>query len=433
MVGREEEETWRGIKFGRIDAELKAQFFPMYFVFPQCASLLLSATDWCYPLHTLVSQQELCCLLSYSTSVIQSNNPSVSADSTNLSTSLEWRRRALQNLCLSVLYHGEVRSCLDVVRANAKRAERAGKAAGLLKGRKPKLRSASLEHIRRKKADSREKKTVSSKISPVHYRTFIISNSVEYRRWLMPDSTPERQLQKIAKGVYGSILLSLLNARPLVQSHEKPPGEGEGEKGVAEDAYLDKLESLTVSWAFPETLSLLVSVMEDALGSATTTTTTATMGTRHPSHRLDLPTVLSFWHEINEVLVMPASLDECLNHDHAPQVTSTKCCRILVDYLLSQSKLPPTVWQTSLTNLLSSLQHNRDLFTDYDKLLSVLVRFFTTSSCVTVSGLVPRIVSTMLGHKQRFVSKRRGYDTLSGDCLLLEVIITALQERYARW
>ena len=318
-----------------------------------------------------------------------------------------------------------------MVRANAKKAERAGKAAGATRGRKPKPRSASLDHIvRRKKVmESREKKAVSSKISPVHYRTFIISNSVEYRRWLMPDSTPERQLQKIAKGVYGSILLSLLNARPLVQSRdEKSPGEGEGEKGVAEDIYLDKLECLTLSWAFPETLSLFVSALEDALQSATTT---ATVGTRQPTNRLDLPTTLSFWHEINEVLAMPVALDESLNQDHAPQVTSTRCCRILVDYLLSQTKLPPTVWQASLTNLLSSLQHQRDLFNDYDKLLSVLVRFFTTSSCVTVSGLVPRIVSTMLGHEQRLVSERRGYATLSGDCLLLEVIITALQGRYA--
>lgn len=320
----------------------------------------------------------------------------------------------MQNLCLSVLYHGEVRPCLEVVRANTKKMERAGKMAGGVRVRKPKLRSASLNRlVQRKKVE----KKVSSKVSPVHYRTFIISNSIEYRRWLMPDSSPERQLQKIAKGVYGSILLSLLNARPLVQSHVKPEGEEEG--GVAEDAYLDKLERLTSCWVFPETLSLLVSALEDSLQSAVTT------GTHQSTNKADLLTTLTFWHEINEVLAMPTNHDEQLSPDDAPQVTSTRCCRVLVDYLLSQTKVPPAVWQSSLTNLLSGLQHRRDLFGDYDKLLAVLVRFFS-SSCVAVSGLVPRIVSTMLG----LMSEKEDFTALSGDCLLLEVIITVLEGRY---
>lgn len=296
-----------------------------------------------------------------------------------------------------------------MVQANAKKV---GKMSARV--RKPKLRSTSLNRlVQRRKVE----KKVSSKVSPVHYRTFIISNSIEYRRWLMPDSSPERQLQKIAKGVYGSILLSLLNARPLVQSR----GEEGEEGGVVEDIYLDKLERLTTRWIFPETLSLLVSALEDSLQSATTA------GTHQFTSNSDLLATLSFWHEINEVLAMPANQDEQLSPDNAPQVTSARCCRVLVDYLLSQTRVPPAVWQAALTNLLSSLQHHSDLFGDYDKLLAVLVRFFS-SSCVAASDLVPRIASTILG----MIGEKEDFTALSGDCLMLEVIVTVLEGRYAR-
>jgi hypothetical protein len=326
---------------------------------------------------------------------------------------------------LSVLYYGEVRPCLEVVRANSKKAGRGGKVVGGgVRMKKAKLKCASLNRlVQRKKTESREKKA-SSKVSPVHYRTFIISNSIEYRRWLKPDSTPERQLQKIAKGVYGSILLSLLNARPLFQSKPQEVGGC-----VVEDAYLEKLERLTTCWVFPQTLSLLVAALEDLLHVSTSTGSGSS--TCHSQNKPDLLTTLSFWHEINEVLATPTAShsDTPLCLDNIPQVTSTECCRILVDHLLSPAKISPAVWQASLTNLLSGLQHRMDLFTDYDKFLSMLVRFFGSSSCVTVSGLVPRIVGVMLGCDQRMVSERKGGVSLSGDCLLLEVIIVSLQER----
>lgn len=351
--------------------------------------------------------------MTYSISAIRSNI-SVSADSAGLAaTSLEWRRRALQNLFLSILYHGEVRPCQEVARANAKKLEQASKVQA--RATRPRHRSSSLNRVvQRKKVDAKERRA--SKVGPAQYTSFVISCSIEYRRWLMPDSIPERQLQKMAKGVYGSILLSLLNARPLAQSSGKPGEEG----GVARDVYRNKLEGVVSCRTFPETLSMLVCALEQALRSAT--------AARQSPSKADLLTTLSFWHEINDVLVIPAHQYEHLNMDDIPQATSTNCCLILVDYLLTQTIVPPAVWQASLTNLLMGLLNRKDLFVDYDKLLSMLVQFFTSAS-VVVSDLVPRIVNTLLDGERELVSEAKGL-VLSGDCLLLEVIIIALQGRY---
>lgn len=401
----------------------------MPFFVVQCVCLLLSATKWSYPLHTLIAREELHLFLSYAAANIPyTANSTDSADLTTTSTttttttrsnSLEWRRRTLQNLCVSILYYGEVRPCSDFVRAlgSKKPAAKPGKEKPplpkVVAGTDVRKRESSARSLIRQVKLKREKK------APVHYSTFIISNSVECRRAFMPDSLPELQLQKIAKGVYGSILLSLLNARPLTPSICKPV-----EDPMAVDAYLQELDPTQPCCVFPETLFMLVDAMEHLL-------TCATSG-HHLLNSVDLLAVLSLWHEVNEILATPSNPSSDLYCIDAPQqqvMTSERCCSVVVDYLLAQTSLPPTLWQSALVNILAGLHyHLRKSFLDYDKLLMVLVKFFV-SPHVTLSDLVPRIVQTLLGEEKTLASPSIGGEMLSGNSLLLESLITALQIR----
>lgn len=321
---------------------------------------------------------------------------------------------------MSILHHGEVKPCLELTRANDKKRM---KASRVIKVKRVKFRSSSLNRlVQKKKYDYKDKR--GAKVSPVHYSTFVISNSIERRRLFMPDTIPELQLQKIAKEVYASILLSLLNARPLTCFVVKP--KEDSTLASVTDVYLEKLGS-TELCMFSETVSMLVGSVEYLLKRATS------------CHQLlndvDLLAVLSLWHEMNEVLIAPGGnnnnnqLTEQYETGTTPpqQVTSVQCCTILVDYLLAQPFVPPTIWQSSLVNLLGSLQHQKNLFVDYDKLLAVFVKFFVSSN-MAASGLVSRIVGALLSEERRLVSSTVE-GRLSGDCLLLEVLITALQRR----
>ena len=396
-----------------------------YIILLQCASLLLSATKWSYPLHSLVDQKELHLLLTYSTSSVRHHHhhhsaSATSADSANptvAAASLEWRRRTLQNLCLSILHHGEVRPCLEVKKAKTKREKAAQCKVVVVKLKKSKVPPKSRQAVQRKKAESKEKKSR----HPVHYNTFVISNIIEYRRLFMSDCMPEHQLQKIAKGVYGSILLSLLNARPLSHLPVKPK-----EAEVADDVYSHEMESLSQQChAFPTTLTMLVASVQHLLEVATVC--------QHPMlSKVDMLTVLSFWHEINQVLTTPTATITSPSHSSTTDsalVTSRHCCSILVDHLLAQTTISSALWQASLVNILSSLRYQLDLFDDYDKLLAVLVQFFVSSDMIVAeSGLVPAIVRTLLSFSRELVSQAKGR-TLSGECLLMEVLITAVKKR----
>lgn len=363
--------------------------------------------------------------MTYSTSSIhhRRHHQATYADSANptvAAASLEWRRRTLQNLCLSILHHGEVKPCLEVNKARTKQ-EKAPCKVVVVKMKKSKVLPKNRQVIQRKKVDSKERKAR----SPVHYSTFVISNIIEYRRLFMSDCMPEHQLQKIAKGVYGSILLSLLNARPLSRPLLVKPKEAE--PVVDDDAYLHEMESLSQQQcrAFPATLTMLVSSIQHLLEVAT--------GCQPMLSKVDMLTVLSFWHEINQVLATPTTTSP--SHSSATTdsalVTSRSCCSILVDHLLSQATISPTLWQAALVNILSSLRCYRlDLFDDYDKLLAILVQYFVSSDVAVVaeSGLVPAIVRTLLGFNRELVSRAKER-TLPGDCLLMEVLITAVKKR----
>ena len=485
-------------------------------------SPLVSSTKWSYPLHTLISQQELHQLLAYSTSSSQHTTPSSSSSASSSSSSslhgrgptagLEWRRRTLQNLCMSVLHHGEVRPCLELAKSitNTTTTTSSGSNTSNSSGNKPakqsrhqcvrikkvKLRSSSVGRLvaKKKYEHGRERKSA-TKPGSVHYSTFVISNSIECRRLYQADTMAELQLQKMAKGVYSSILLSLLNARPLSSCPPAPtvttaavagpisfpppelplpPGGPGGEGGVG-DVYLERLMGggECRCLLFPETVSMLVCSLEHLLrvttGTATPTETTPIKATPTPQPPcdVDLLSLLSLWHEVNEMLVavshgpqpppplpgQPAPAQTPLTGavESEPEepclVNSESCCMILVDYLLAQSSPPsppssfisssvtPAVWQASMIHILSALQHHRELCVDYDKLLNLLVRFLVCCSAggaaaaVVSGGLVGRMVSALLGEERRLVSGRLGGTKLSGTCLLLDVLITALQKR----
>lgn len=233
----------------------------------------------------------------------------------------------------------------------------------------------------------------------------------------MADTIPELQLQKIAKGVYGAILLSLLSARPLAPSDVAKP------KGAATDVYLEKLGHTHCCCVFPETISMLIGSIEHLLKSTTSCHQLLT--------NVDLLLVLSLWHEMNEILATPYNQPtEQFDLDEPRLVNSERCCALLVDYLLNQPSVTPTVWQAALANILSGLQRKKDLFVDYDKLRSVLVKFLVSSTAVATSGLVSRIVGALLGEERRLVSSDVE-GKLSGACLLLDVLITALHKRYS--
>lgn len=314
---------------------------------------------------------------------------------------------------MSILYHGEVKPCLEVAKVNCRSHV---KACQTVKVKKVKFRSVSTSRLILKKKYEyvREKKPV--KGSSVHYNTFVISNSIESRRLYMADTIPELQLQKIAKGVYGSILLSLLSARPLAPSDVVEP------EGAVADVYLKRLGPAHCSCVFPESVSMLVGSVEHLLKSTT--------DCHQLLNNVDLLLVLSLWHEMNEILAMPYNQPaEQLDLGEPQLVNSEQCCIILVDHLLSQPSVTPTVWQASLANILSTLQRRTELFVDYDKLLSVLVKFLVSSTAGASSGLVSRIVVALLGEERRLVSSSVE-GKLSGACLLLDVLITALHKRY---
>ena len=314
---------------------------------------------------------------------------------------------------MSVLYHGEVRPCLEVTKVNSRTHTRA---CQTVKVRRVKFRSSSVNRLitKRKTEAVPEKKSV--KGSSVHYSTFVISNSIESRRVYMSDTIPELQLQKVAKAVYGSILLSLLNARPLTPSVVEV-----GDKSTT-DAYLERLGPSHCACVFPETVAMLVGAVEQLLLSTT--------GQRQSSLTdVDLLMVLSLWQELNEVLVSPYTQNtEQYELDEPLLVNSEHCCVILIDYLLEQPSVSPTIWQASLANILSGIQRRKDLFVDYDKLLAVIVKFLVSSTAAAASGLVSRIVGALLGEERKLVSGHV-QGKLSGACLLLDVLITALGKR----
>lgn len=307
--------------------------------------------------------------------------------------------------------------------------------------------------------DAAAPKTTTRKLDTVHYSTFIISNAIEHRSLVKPDLMPELQLQKVAKSVYGSILLAMLNARSAAaqsqqQIHGKLGGEtsANNDENYEDDVYLRGLEdsgSSSILYVFPESVSMLVESLEHLLKMATA------------QHRLlsnlDLHAVLSLWHELNLTMLSLTASGGGESSSSQLVLSSEECYAVVVEFLLRETSLSPALWQLSLLNLLTHLRHKRgkeEVGTSYEKLLAVLVRFFQQQQhsvgdeggggcgdqegggagggrcAVMMTGLVEEMVAILSGAGEDIVFVvGRSDGVLSGTWLLLEVLMESLKNR----
>lgn len=395
----------------------------------QCASLLLCSTKWSYPLHTLLSQEDLHLFLTSATLSI------ASSDSPALMSSLEWRQRTLQGLFTALLYYGEVRPCLAYATAAGLEKEVPATPMGQADGAVSKGASQSLKEIvlnvNQDLKAIREVSPPLSKVEVIPYSTFIISNTLEYRSKSSPEGMAELQLQKMAKSIYASVLFALVHAKPLSQPMGLGGHNRDGHSNTPPlpattpvDGFLDDFDcSLHI---FPETISMLVCSMECLLKKAMSS---------HQLQEVDLLAVLSLWHECNTVLMVPPI--QLLSSNLTPKakaaklsvarttfmVTSEVCFCTLVDFLLAQTSISPALWQVSLMNIVGNLHST--LTVDYDKLLALLVKLFLSSSSVD-SGMVQKMVNTI--RPLMLQSSSKGM-LLSGSYMLLRILTTALQKR----
>lgn len=382
-------------------------------------SLLLCSTKWSYPLHTLLSEADLHSLLRSSTFSL---SPS---DSSLVGVSLELQRGMLQNLFCALLFYGEVWPCTNFTRILKTSEPASDRSVAMKIGKSNSGLSCSKDSVK----DSKYSPT---KVESIPYNTFIISNTLEFRKRTTPESVAELHLQKVARAIYGSVLLALVHAKPLNPSRASEDRELDHEVDVDEvsilkDQFIQGLESSDVH-VFPETLSMLIRSIEELLKQATA------------HHQLlnetDIIAVLSLWHKCNAVLskeqepLVPSTkkkLDKKSVDQHVIYlVTSESCFYTLVDFLLTQTFLSPAVWQAGLVCILGNLRSK--LVIGYEKVLELLVKFFQCSPSTVDPGLAQKLTAAVL--PLNLHSSSRGA-TLSGGCVLLDVLITVLHNRYA--
>ena len=402
----------------------------------------MSSTKWAYPLHTLLTEEDLQSFITFATVNV------ASSDSPELTSSLEWQRRTLQSLFTALLYYGEVRPCLayakatgQVQKAEEKEAvlvEETGKALHLAKGANQTLKEIVSKVNAQDSKTSEETPTSLSKVEVIPYNTFIISNTLEYRNKSSPEGVAELLLQKMAKSVYASVLLALVHAKPLAQPVGPPDLNHDGACNIPPSPTPDTsapvdifLEDFDISsHIFPGTVTMLIRSLECLLKKATCS--------HQQLRELDLLAVLSFWYECNSVIEKPADPEkpagppklkakEVEKKVAVPTgflITSEECYNTLVEFLLAQISISPALWQVSLINVLGNVCSS--MVVDYDKLLALLVKFFLSASLSVDSGLVQKIVATLM--PQAFQSGSKGA-TLSGLYMLLEILTTALQTK----
>ena len=324
-----------------------------------------------------------------------------------------------------MLYYGEVRPSLKLEKQKTGEIESEKPEPAAIFKVKTKTPSTSMSlssfrlkrfayHRNQSSTSLTEEKKQVSRVKSVHYHTFIISSTIEYRSLCMPQYLAELQLQKVAREVYRSILSTLLSPKPLSPSLVKPQEE---DVSTVDDMYLETAAGSNHGIVFQDTISMLSQSLENLLKSAT------------DQHQLlndtDLLTVLSLWHELNTVLLASGKEDQA-----AQPIASRNCYHILVDFLISSTCISPAMWQLSLVNILTSLGafQKEDQSVDYDKLVLLLVKFFLFSP-FNVTDLIRKIVRSLIDLKVGLFSTAKT-SKLSGSCLLLEVFITALQKRY---
>ena len=371
----------------------------------QCICLILSSTKWSYPLHTLLEESDLLDLL-------RSASFSITAtDNVTATTSVELQRAMLQNVFSALLYYGEVRPCVSMVKA--------AKPQGEIPARQPEARSSLVSSF----TSPKEVKDA-NKVESIPYNAFIISNCLEYRSRNGPESMAELHLQKVSKAIYGSVLLALMHVKPVaLKDHLQSDvlAENRNVEPVVKDKFLQDLE-LGNDHVFPRTLGMLTGAMETLLKQAT--------AFHQLVNETDVIAVLALWHKCNGVLsssLEPQSSADKPNATSQPYAylaTSKLCFSTLVDFLLSQSFISPAVWQSSLVCVLGNLRSKLSI--KYDRLLALLVRFFHYGSSAVAPGLARRVMTAVL---PLYLYSPSRDTTLSGGCLLLEILVTILQKR----
>ena len=250
------------------------------------------------------------------------------------------------------------------------------------------------------------------------YQSFIISNTIDSRLLHSTELPAELALQCTARKVYESVLVALMNARPI------PPGDL-GVKG--EEMSPDQEPNASSG-------EMLCKSIEQLLEKAMS-----------PQSNIDLVSVLEFWNELNSVsessgrrgdgnkMTPPlAEKKERLNTCGLP-LCSKHMLQLLLDNLLAPSPPCSRMWQLGLSLIHTAVGQSQGYTVDSDQLLDVLVKLFSGGEQVSgTDSIQASSVSTFLVDLVPLCVGRSGLDGMGreerlGVHLLLEVLITVLE------
>ena len=286
------------------------------------------------------------------------------------------------------------------------------------------------------------------------YQTFIISSTVEHRLQSKVEFPVELELQWLSKKVYESVLLALLHARP------SPPlpllGVSSGAAKTEEEAVEEGAELGSISASAAMLCSAIETLLERVVTSESNVNPVA---------------VLELWNVLNSLL--PANNVHLLAQPHKPPlqepsstildtgdtqptseqhttplkenvremakknlsglpIYSTRALSLLLDSLLMSSSPPSArMWQLAISLLHTTLRHKAATVVggsadiDASKLMKVLVRLFSCTS--DTGGIQPSAVTAML--LELAPMRLAGREEERGVCLLLEVLVTLLENR----
>ena len=292
-------------------------------------------------------------------------------------------------------------------------------------------------------------------LTPSPYLSYIISNCVDYRVLSSLEISAELELQLLAKKVYESVLHSLLHARPTPdQVTEALSGElsPEEEKGM----FLESDESDP----FAASTSMLTQAIEQLLQKALT-----------PQSNLDLVSVLEFCNDLNSLLPVSSPL---LPKPHkyskdlsgklseptlpprgvqltiwnkqgmpasdypftVPPVCSKEILSLLLNCLSNTQTPSSRMWQIGLSILHTSLRYlwyfvaekKGAIDVDYDKLLSVFVKLFS-SRVDAVELREANLNHLLMDIVEMKLERGHGKGAWYGIGLLLELLISILDKR----
>lgn len=291
--------------------------------------------------------------------------------------------------------------------------------------------------------------------APLSYQSFIISNAVDARLSHSLELPAELTLQCMARTVYKSVLMAVLNSRPLQVGAPPYLGEGEKEESQRHDIPQELSSAAMLCHSIEQLLERAALVHSD----------------------IDIVSLLELWNELNSVIEEPvADTDEPAGNggcatapllgeepgteteavqekrnrfrgdrdDSSPTslaglpICTKKVMNLLLDILLSSSSptspssSSPKTWQLGVVLLHTAVKHHRgrEVPVNWEKLLAVFVALFTTAS---TAGIQDELVSSLLFELVPARVERNQLDGMDrevrrGIHLLLEVLITVLEK-----